>query len=124
MAKKRLTFFGYFSWMVVISVFIYGISSMYLVDKYRAYTIGTTIRRLYTVKQGWQIEFKYIINGVEYISYGYDAPKYHIAYPNGRYIIRFSYKAPGIGTRPMWDKKLSDTSTLIAPPEGWRSVPF
>jgi hypothetical protein len=112
--------------ILVICIFpalvLYGIWRKYQVTHFPRYTIATTTRKIFTAKSGFEIEFLYKIDGQQYKSYGADIEKYHIEYPNARYLLKYSYKNPS-ACEIQWDLKVPDTIGQ-APLNGWKEPPF
>lgn len=91
-------------------------------EKYPKYTITTTVRQIRTLKNGLQIEHFYYVNGEKYVErYGKDE-RLNIVYPNGKYIVRFSSKHPGV-SEVLWNFPVIDSIKEI-PVNGWEENPL
>jgi hypothetical protein len=99
----------------------YGIWRSYQITHFSRYVIGTTTRRIFSAKNGFEIEFIYYVNDNKYKSYRYDMEQYHIRYPNGRYYVKYSYKNPS-ACEIQWGLPVPDTIRL-SPKNGWKDLP-
>jgi hypothetical protein len=109
----RLCFFS--------GIILFAIWRYHVVNQDIRYTVATTTRQISTPRNHNAIEYKFSVNGKEYISVGADIEKYNIRYPNGRYYVTFPLKSPG-ANEIQWDLPVPD-SIIHVPKNGWKELP-
>jgi len=121
MNNSGLTWKYRLSLYIILALILFGVWHTYQVTHYTRYTIATTTRRIFTPRNGSAIEYTYQVNGNKHRNYGYNAEKYHVIYPNGRYFLKFFYKNPD-ACEILWDLPVP-ASILISPGDGWKKIP-
>src|SRR6202000_90869 len=76
------------------ALFLFGLWRHHQVANFSRYTIAFTTKRVSTLKLGPEIEYVYYVKGIKYRNYGYDVEKFKIVYPDGRYLVKYSFENP------------------------------
>ena len=117
--RKYIVYIGL---LILPALLIYGSWRKTQLKKYPRYAITTTIRQIRTLKNGLQIEHIYYVNGIKYVERYSKDERLNITYPNGKYIVRFSSKYPGI-SEVLWNFPVRDYIKEI-PSNGWDENPL
>ena len=112
----------YIGLLILPALLIYGSWRKMQLKKYPRYTITTTIRQIRTLKNGLQIEHFYYVNGEKYVERYSKDERLNIAYPNGKYIVRFSSNHPSI-SEVLWNFPVIYSIKDI-PVTGWEENPL